>query len=79
MINKILEWFPEEDILTIDGFDDAIMGIEESSLRLIYSKTKCIDILKEDMTEEDALEYFDFNIASAYVGEKTPIICIDDL
>ena len=79
MINKILEWFPEDDILTIDGFDDAIMGIEESSLRLIYSKTKCIDILKEDMTEEDALEYFDFNIASAYVGEKKPIICIDDL
>jgi hypothetical protein len=31
------------------------------------------------MTEEEALEYFHFNVMDAYVGEKTPIWCLDDL
>ena len=33
----------------------------------------------KDMDEEDALEYFNFNVRCAYVVEKTPIWCIDDL
>jgi len=79
MIDKILEWFPEEEILKADGFDDAIIGIEETSMRLIYSISKCIEILSKDMTEEEAIEYFEFNVNGAYVGEKTPIWCRDDL
>lgn len=68
----------DEDILKADGFDDAIIGIEESTYRLIYSVTKCIDILiKEGMTEDDAIEYFWYNVAGSYVGEKTPIWCND--
>lgn len=69
----------DEDILKADGFDDAIIGIEESTYRLIYSVTKCIDILVKDqgMTEDDAIEYFWFNVAGSYVGEKTPIWCND--
>lgn len=52
MIDKILEWFPEEELLKIDGFDDAIIGIEEHSMRLVYSVKKCIEILvdKQDMS-----------------------------
>jgi hypothetical protein len=79
MLNDILEWYPEEDILKADGLDDAIIGIEESSLRLIYSKKKVINILvKEGLTYMEALEHFGFNIEGAYVGEKTPIWCTDD-
>jgi hypothetical protein len=79
MLDKIIEWFPEDDLLIIDGFDDAIIGIDDISMRLIYSVSKCINILEKDMSEEDAIEYFDFNIKGAYMGEKTPIFCIDDL
>jgi hypothetical protein len=79
MLDKILEWFPEEQILKADGFDEAILGIEEGSMRLIYSKSKCIEILCRDMSEEDAMEHFDFNVAGSYVGEQTPIWCLDDL
>ncbi len=79
MIDKILEWFPEDEILKADGFDDAIIGIDDSSMRLIYSVSKCIEILSQDMDEEDAIEYFEFNVAGAYVGEKTPIWCRDNL
>jgi len=79
MIDKILNWFPEEEILKADGFDEAIIGIDEETMRLIYSVSKCIDILKKDMDEEEAVEYFNFNIKGAYMGDKTPIWCIDDL
>lgn len=79
MLDKIVEWFPEDEILKADGFDEAIIGIDEFSMRLIYSVSKCIEILCRDMTEEDAVEYFDFNVKGSYVGEKTPIWCLDDL
>jgi hypothetical protein len=80
MLDKILEWFPEDEILKADGLDDAIIGIEVNSSRLIYSKSKVIDILvREGMTEQEALEHYDFNIEGAYVGDKTPIWCTDDL
>lgn len=79
MIDKIVEWFPEDEVLVADGFDDAIIGIDSNSMRLIYSVTKCIDILSKEMDEEEAVEYFDFNVRGSYVGEKTPIWCTDDL
>ena len=76
MINKIIENYDEE-FLKADGFDDAIIGIDEHSMRLIYSVSKCIEILMKDMSEEDAMEYFSYNVSGAYVGEKTPIWCND--
>ncbi len=79
MIDKILNWFPEDEFLKADGFDEAIIGIDEDTMRLIYSVSKCIDILKKDMEEEEAVEYFNFNVKGAYMGEKTPIWCIGDL
>lgn len=47
-------------------------------MRLIYSYTKCIDILTEDMSSDDAREYFEYNVSGACVGEKTPIWCMDE-
>ena len=78
MLEIIIENYQDEEILKADGFDDAVIGIEVHSMRLIYSVQKCIDILKEDeMDEIDAIEYFEYNVLGAYVGEKTPIWCED--
>jgi hypothetical protein len=78
MLDKIIENFPDEEFLIADGFNDAIIGIEPSSMRLIYSVSKCIDILMKDIdNEEEAIEYFYYNVADAYMGEKTPIWCED--
>jgi hypothetical protein len=68
----------EESVAFFDGFNDAIIGIDTQSYRVIYSYRICLEILRKDMTEADAIEYFDFNIRDAYIGDKTPIIC-DDL
>jgi hypothetical protein len=78
MLEIIIENYQDEEILKADGFDDAVIGIDANSVRLIYSVQKCIEVLKNDgMDEMDAVEYFEFNVLGAYVGEKTPIWCND--
>ena len=76
-LERILQEYDGEELLIADGFDDAVIGIDYSSKRLIYSITACVKILCRDMSEEDAVEYFFFNVAGAYVGERTPIWCVD--
>ena len=78
MLEKIVEQFQDEEILKADGFDDAVIGIDEKSMRLIYSVEKCIEILmKQGMDMTEAVEYFEYNVSGSYVGEKTPIWCED--
>lgn len=78
MLEYILENYPDENFLIADGFDNAVIGVDEKSMRLIYSVKRVIDILLKDMSETDALEYFYFNIDGAYMGDKTPIWCYDN-
>lgn len=78
MLNSIIENYPEETFLVANGFDNAVIGVDQQSMRLIYSVSKCIDILTEDMSQEDAIEHFEFNVSGSYVGEQTPIWCYDD-
>tara|TARA_R100000951_G_scaffold87277_1_gene75021 strand:+ start:103 stop:369 length:267 start_codon:yes stop_codon:yes gene_type:complete len=74
LLEGIVEYYADEEILKADGFDDAVIGVDEKTMRLIYSVGRCIEILVEDgMTMEDAMEYFDFNVSGAWVGDKTPI------
>lgn len=72
ILQQILNDFPDEGFMKADGFDDAIIGYWSEG-RLVYSVDKVIDILMEDMTEEEAIEFFEFNIECAYIGEQTPI------
>lgn len=79
IIQWINDYYYDEEIIKADGLDKAIIGIDERTTRLIYSKSKIIDILINDwkMDTDDAEEYYWFNIHNAWVGEKTPIWCID--
>ena len=65
------------EALLADGFDDAIIGIARRfnfPPLVAYDYGKCIEILMKDgMTEEDAVEYFEFNTLGAWMGEGTPI------
>ena len=73
-LDEILNYYPEEEILKADGFDDAVIGIDPESMRLVYDRNKMFDILvNQGMTMEDVVEYLEFNTFCAYVGEKTPI------
>jgi hypothetical protein len=77
MLKRIIKEYPEEVFLKMDGHDNAVIGIDEKTLRLCYSMRKVIKNLKKDMNEEEALEYYYFNIEGAYVGKKTPILVCD--
>lgn len=59
-----------------DGYDDAIIGLSRqfNKTSVLYDKNKIIEILCESMSLEDALEYFEYNIVGAYVGEHTPTV-----
>ena len=65
------------DVLIADGFDDAIIGIAERygmNPVVLYNKNKCLNIMqtRDGMTEEEATEFFYYNIVGAYMGEHTP-------
>ena len=65
------------ETLIADGFDEAIIGIgrQFNKQLVIYDEDKCIQILMErdGMTDEEAIEFFEFNVVGAYVGDHTPI------
>ena len=65
-------------MLKADGFNEAIIGmcmdIATGGERIIYDANKCIDILIEQgMTDDEAIEYFEFNVGGSYVGGSTPV------
>ena len=69
-------------MMKADGLDGAIIGVGQQfdkPDRLIYDYDKCVDILMTDQgfTEEEAIEWIEFNVKGAYVGEGTPIFKID--
>ena len=72
-------------MLQADGFDKAIIGVGYRCGQpdiIVYDAEKCVKILMDQgMTEEEAIDYFDYNVVGAWVGEETPIFVreIDDL
>ena len=71
----------EESVVFADGLEEAFIGIgyQFNDPIAIYSKKKAIQyFMEQGMDEEQAYEYFDYNVAGAYVGEATPIFLEDD-
>ena len=62
-------------MLLAEGFEKAFLGTGRQFNKeiAVYNYNKCIEILAEDMGYEDAVEYFEYNVVGAYVGEETPI------
>ena len=64
----------DETILLADGFESAFIGVARqfNTVFAVYDREKRIDILTENMSHEEAEEYFQYNVEGAYVGENTP-------
>jgi hypothetical protein len=70
----------EESVIFADGLEEAFIGIgyQFHTPIALYSKNKAIQcLIDQGMDEEQAYEYFDYNVAGAYVGEQTPIFLED--
>jgi hypothetical protein len=65
-----------------DGFDSAIIGTasvwngNERVEVLVYDIYQMVEQLtiRDGMSQDDAIEYINFNIENAYIGKDTPII-----
>jgi hypothetical protein len=63
-----------EDALLADGFDAALVGITSKGCA-VYSIDAIIAILMErdGLDEEEANEFFGFNIECVYLGDFMPV------
>jgi hypothetical protein len=78
-VMNIREFLAESDpellFLSESKYDEAIIGLCESfkGICVAYDLNKIIDILKRDMSHDDALEWYAYNMVGAYMGEHTPV------
>lgn len=73
-------WLAEvnPEALFADGFDAAIVGYAERCGQpdlVVYDAERCIAILRErdGMLEDEAVEFFSFNVSGAWLGAQTPL------
>lgn len=67
-----------EGAVLLDGLESAIVGVIEefgNGPRVLYSKDAIIDILcrRDEMTEEEAEEFYSFNILGLHAGEQNAV------
>lgn len=77
--DKVLEWIDEtfEVIIYPSGFEDCIVGVGERfggpPVAVLDVEKMLKKMEKDGMTREEAIEYFEFNILGAHVGEENPV------
>ena len=75
MIDKehLMAVLEEEECLTADGFDDALVGCTYgANVVAVYDINKMIEVLiQEGLEYDDAVEFLDYNVVGAHLGEKT--------
>jgi len=80
MVKRIVDEFPDEKLIKVNKFDAALIGIDEESMRLVYSIKKCLEILiKEGLDEESAIEHLYFDIIGDNIGIPYPIWVTDNI
>ena len=66
--------FPEA--MVMDGYDDCILGvIERMGMDPIVCYDKQMVLMKlqcEGMSDEEAIEWYEYNMVGAWVGDTTP-------
>jgi hypothetical protein len=77
MRERISEDYPDLLVMEPDYLDAAIVGVvRRIGLEAVcYNTDKVIELLMEHdkMSYEEALEYFEYNMIGAWVGEHTPV------
>ena len=88
---RILEVLTNEnpDAIVYDGIEDALIGIYRNTTNgvagsyedaiAVYSYVKFIQVYieRDGMSEEEAVEFFDYNVEGLHLGNMQPIV-IDD-
>lgn len=79
-VEEFLNNDPERKVILFDNpsFKGALIGITTDDVA-VYSYEKMVEsLMKEDnISEEEAVEYIDYNTLGAYVNPKQPIVMYD--
>jgi hypothetical protein len=61
-------------------YDKCIVGMAYDGSKVIYDTLLVVQSLMEDqgMTDEEALDWFEYNMLGSYVGEGTPIFMVTE-
>jgi hypothetical protein len=76
--DDLIDYTGDEELLFLDEehFDAAIVGVTERCGQVntvCYHTGKIIEILIQNgMNDQEAWEYYNYNIVDAWVGERTP-------
>ena len=77
--NHHADWYeppPDNKHVYILGFNSAVVDIIEvtTGVKVRYDVEKILQVLqdRDNMTYDEALEYFDYNIAGSHMGGCTP-------
>ena len=77
LLEDILYTYMDRPFMVAEGFDDAVIGVEEKTMRLVYSMDKCIDILQRRMGYLYAIEVLNMEINGRYYMNDAPIFIND--
>jgi len=82
-LEKLFPDYPEEwwdGVLLFDDMDEAFVGLATQFSKepvAVYERDACLRCLvKSGMTEDEALEWFEYNTTGAWVGERTPMVIV---
>ena len=77
MIDQILmQELEDHECLLAAGYNNALIGITQGPNPVaVYDVDLCVQCLmeEEDMSKEEAIDFFYYNTVGSYVGDKTPI------
>jgi hypothetical protein len=80
MLQQILDNFPDEQFVILDGLDNAVIGVDQNAERLVYSINDIVDcFVEQGMEPDEAIEYYEYNTARAvpYIT-NAPILIYTD-
>ena len=75
-IHEMCEAYGDEGVIVLDGFESAFIGIVENGQgipRACYDRSEVIEHLATAMSYEEAVEYYEFNVNGACMGDNSPM------
>jgi hypothetical protein len=80
MLQQILDNYPDQPFVILEGLDKAVIGVDQNAERLVYSINDIVDcFVEQGMEPDDAIEFYEYNTARAvpYI-ENAPILVYTD-
>jgi hypothetical protein len=79
-LQQILDNYPDEPFVILDGLDNAVIGVDQNAEKLVYSINDIVDcFVEQGMEPDEAIEFYEYNTARAvpYI-DNAPILVYTD-